>query len=123
MVNIGPPTREEIHAAYAQGEEAVVALIQAWSEVLFALLEQQQETMAELQARTQTLEEQLVKSSRNSHKPPSSDGLKKPRPRSLRRPSGKKTGGQPGHKGHTLKAVECPDHVERHSGAVCPLPR
>jgi transposase len=119
MVNMSPLTREEIHAAYAQGEEAVVALIQAWSEALFALLEQQQETIDELQARTQTLEEQRGKSSRNSHKPPSSDGLKKPRPRSLRRPSGKKTGGQPGHKGYTLKAIECPDHVERHSVERC----
>jgi transposase len=119
MVTVPPLRGEEIHTAYAQGEEAIVALIQAWSGVLFALLAQQQETIAELQSRTQTLEEQRAKDSHNSHKPPSSDGPKKPRPRSLRRSSGKKTGGQPGHEGHTLKAVEHPDHVVEHRVKRC----
>ena len=119
MITVPQLTREEIHTAHAQGEEAVVALIQAWSGALLALLEQQQETIAALQARTQTLEGQQAKDSHNSHKPPSSDGLKKPRPRSLRRSSGKKTGGQPGHEGHTLKAVEHPDHVVEHRVARC----
>jgi len=119
MVTVPPLTREEIHTAYTQGEEALVALIQAWSGVLFALLEQQQETIAELQSRPQSLEKQRAKDSHHSHKPPSSDGPKKPRPRSLRRSSGKKTGGQPGHEGHTLKAVEHPDHVVGHRVERC----
>jgi transposase len=119
MVTLSLPTREEIHRAYAQGEEAIAALIRAWSGVLFALLEQQQETIAELQRRIQALEEQRSKDSHNSHKPPSSDGPRKPRPRSLRQPSGRKTGGQPGHEGHTLKAVECPDQVLVHPVARC----
>jgi transposase len=92
------PTREEIHQAYVQGEEAVVALIER--------------TIGELAARVGALEEQLAKNSRNSSKPPSSDGLKKPVVRSLRKRSGKKSGGQPGHKGHTLRAVEHPQHTE-----------
>ena len=70
MITVPLLTREEIHAAYAQGEEAVVALFQAWSGVLLAFLDQQQETMAELQAWTQTLEEQRAKDSHNSHTPP-----------------------------------------------------
>ena len=119
MVTVPLLTREEIHRAYAQGEEAIVALFQAWSGVMLALLEQQQETIAELQGRIQALEEQRAKDSHNSHKPPSSDGPKKPRPRSLRRPSGKKSGGQPGHEGHTLKAVERPDHVLVHPVERC----
>jgi transposase len=119
MITVPLLTHEEIHTAYAEGEEAIEALVQAWSGALLAILEQQQEAMAALQSRTQTLEEQRAKDSHNSHKPPSGDGPKKPRPRSLRRSSGKKTGGQPGHEGHTLKAVEHPDQVVEHRVERC----
>ena len=113
------PTREEIHAAYVQGEEAVVALFEARIGPLLVVLQQQQETIAAFESRIRVLEDQLAKDSRNSHKPPSSDGPRKPRPRSQRRPSGKKTGGQPGHEGHTLKAAERPDHVQVHRVGHC----
>jgi transposase len=99
------PSREKIHTAYQQGEEAVVALFE--------------ETLSQLVDRIQALEDQIAKNSRNSSKPPSSDGLRKPRLRSLRKASGKKSGGQPGHKGHTLRAVERPDYEQVHPVQVC----
>jgi len=102
------PTHEDIHVAYQQGEEAVKALFDA---LIAVVLEQT--------GRLQKLEDRVAQNSRNSGKPPSSDGLKKPAPRSLRKRSGKKSGGQPGHKGHTLKAVEHPQHTEVHRVKQC----
>ncbi len=64
------------------------------------------------------VEGKLAKDSHNSNKPPSSDGLGRKRA-SLRKRSEKKTGGQPGHPGHTLKMVERPDEVVRHRPLVC----
>jgi transposase len=56
--------------------------------------------------------------SRNSHKPPSSDGpAKKP---GLPKGPAKKSGGQFGHKGKTLKMVDTPDVVVVHHVASCP---
>ena len=64
-----------------------------------------------LQQRVEYLESQLKKNSSNSSKPPSSDGLKKPKPKNLRKSTRRKTGGQPGHSGHTLKRMDNPDHI------------
>ena len=58
-----------------------------------------------LQARVKALEGQQAKDSHNSNLPPSSDCFVRV-PKSLRQKSGKKPGGQPGHRGHHLQQVE-----------------
>ena len=74
---------------------------------------------AALRQRVQTIEEQGAKNSHNSHKPPSSDGLAKPKPKSLRPKSERPTGGQPGHPGHTLRMVQKPDRIVPHRLERC----
>ncbi|AKB42832.1 Mobile element protein [Methanosarcina sp. Kolksee] len=65
----------------------------------------------DLTERLQVLEFRLNQNSRNSSKPPSSDYISKgkPNPKSLRKQSGKKPGGQEGHPGTTLEMVDNPD--------------
>lgn len=71
-----------------------------------------------LQERVKALEERQAKDSHNSSLPPSSDRFVRP-PKSLRRPSGKKAGGQKGHQGHHLSQVEQPDTVLVHAVERC----
>lgn len=57
--------------------------------------------------------------SSNSSKPPSSDGYRKPSPRSLRVKTGRKRGGQPGHPGHSLVVPHEPDAFVDHYPEGC----
>src|SRR5213082_2611562 len=75
--------------------------------------------IVEQDARIAELERRLAASSRNSSKPPSSDGLGKPAPKSLRGRSGRKPGGQPGREGRTLRQVVVPDEVVVHEPGAC----
>src|SRR3954463_13795402 len=75
--------------------------------------------IAEQDARIAELKRQLAASSRNSSKPPASDGLDKPAPKSLRGRSGRKPGGQPGREGRTLRQVAVPDEVVVHQPGAC----
>jgi transposase len=106
-------TSSQDDAPAASGGEAVIAALQAENTLLRA------ENTA-LMARIAELERRLGLNSSNSGKPPSSDGLKKPaRVSSLREPSGKKTGGQKGHPGETLRRTETPDVTIDHFPAAC----
>src|SRR5713101_3481891 len=71
-----------------------------------------------LQERIKTLERQQAKDSHNSSLPPSADRSVSV-PKSLRQKSGKKPGGQHGHRGHHLKQVESPDVVLVHTVEQC----
>jgi transposase len=81
-------------------------------------IKQMQEQITALSERVQALEAQLVKNSRNSHLPPSSDRFVR-QPKSLRKKSGKKPGGQEGHPGKTLLFSSTPDEVVSHPLDQC----
>lgn len=73
-------------------------------EVLKGLVVALTQEITELKAR-------LNKNSKNSNKPPSSDGPKKGTVKNSRVPTDKKTGGQPGHEGKTKQLSSSPDTV------------
>jgi transposase len=107
--------REEILAVYAAGPEAVVAMVEG-------LVAQFNTRIAHLEGEVAQLRDEvarLKRNSRNSSKPPSSDGYQKPSPKSLRKRKGKKSGGQKGHPGNTLQAVKKPDEFVKHRVKTC----
>jgi transposase len=104
-VNLDRPSYEQL---------AVLVVEQA------AVIEGLRAEVVGLKAQVADLERRLAQNSRNSSRPPSSDGLAKPpATKSLRRPSGRKPGGQPGHNGGHLAQVVVPDEVVDHRPVVC----
>ncbi len=102
---------EELESIVADRDREIVelrAIVRAQAAQIASLTA----TVATLTAKVAALEERLAKSSRNSSSPPSSDGPQK-KPRSTKKPSGRKPGAQPGHKRHerTLVPVEEVDRV------------
>lgn len=73
-----------------------------------------------LQSQIEALHARFALNSQNSSKPPSTDGFQKPAPKSLRKKSTRKSGGQLGHPGRTLVQVKNPDHVVIHPLEKCP---
>ena len=100
--------------------EEVFKIVATMGETI-SLLMVQVETLGNqvqtLEAEIKELKARLNKNSKNSNKPPSTDEFIKPK--SQRKKSGKKTGGQKGHKGHTLKMSETPDEVIIHRPEGC----
>jgi len=106
-------SRQQIEAAYRQGLDAVVALVEGMHDQIAHL----QRYGAALEKRLADLEARLGQNSDNSSWPPSSDVMRKKPP--ARSPTGKPTGGQPGHEGHRLEMVACPDLVVEHTPGHC----
>ena len=92
-------TREEILALCASNPEVIAYILSLESQI------------KELTEKLIVLESRLNQNSRNSSKPPSTDFFvkEKPNPKSRRKKSGKKPGGQEGHPGSTLDMVNDPD--------------
>ena len=82
--------------------------------LLWSMLQSQAKQIVALQAQVADLQSKRNKNSRNSSKPPSSDGLNKPAPKSLRIAGQNPTGGQKGHPGSTLCQAAQPDKIVIH---------
>jgi transposase len=78
-----------------------------------------EEKIEKLEAKIKELEDQISRNSKNSSKPPSTDEFDKPSPKSRRKKSGLKAGGQKGSKGNNLKMVENPDRYVPHRVTEC----
>ncbi|MDQ7795119.1 MAG: IS66 family transposase [bacterium] len=130
--------RKEILAVYEEGPNAVVRLVESLVATISSLEEQFSAEVADLRTqvaalkeknerlecenrdltdRVRDLEARLKMNSRNSSKPPSSDGfMKTPQ---QRKKTGKPPGGQKGHKGHTLSMVDYPNEIITHAPGRC----
>ena len=121
-------TTEEEVIALRQEKQALQERVRVQQEQLEAqqaVIQQQQHVIEELQKQTaeladhvHALQERLKKESQNSHLPPSSDRFHR-QPKSLRKSSGKKPGGQAGHPGSTLLLSPSPDQVLVHAVERC----
>jgi len=76
-------TREDALAIYHAGPETVVRVLLEMDARIHAL----EQRVEDFQAQVRQLQDQLAKNSRNSSKPPSTDGFQKPAPKSLREKS------------------------------------
>jgi hypothetical protein len=88
-------TEDEVRAVVRLDEDAIVALVM-----------QLQAQVQMLSEQVAVLQRQVNANSQNSNKPPSSDGYQKPPPKSLRKKSGRRSGGQKGHPGPGHKAAD-----------------
>ncbi len=88
-----------------QAKDTEISILRAQAETL-------RTEVAELRGR-------LAQNSRNSSRPPSSDGLGRPAPKSLRKKTGRKPGRPKGQPGATMELTGHPDHVLRHEPSAC----
>jgi transposase len=84
-----------------------------------AEVDELRELVVQLRAQVADLAAQVRQNSKNSSRPPSSDGLGKPAPRSLRKKTGRKPGRPKGQPGATMQLTDQPDHVLGHEPSCC----
>ena len=122
------PDTSRVPGEAASSDEVIAALRAANSRLrellaekdeIIAGLQAQAAKVTELEARVEALAAQVKQNSKNSSKPPSSDGLAKPEPRSLRKKTGRKPGRPKGQPGATMELTDNPDRVVRHEPAAC----
>lgn len=101
----------------------MIAGLQALNEVQATQIVTMDQLIAALQAEVAILKNNVPppvkKNSNNSHLPPSQDQNRPQKNQSLREPTDRKPGGQPGHQGTTLQCRTQVDETIRHSPGQC----
>lgn len=113
-MNALPP----LHTLSSEQKDMLILALWEENQVLKSYVAKLEKRITELEEEVQDLKNKLGSNSQNSHKPPSSDGLKKIMP--IREKSSRKSGGQFGHKGHTLKLSDKPDKIIEYQINACP---
>jgi transposase len=80
---------------------------------------QLREQVEQLRREVADVAARVKQNSKNSSRPPSSDGLGKPAPKSLRKSTGRRPGRPKGQPGATMELTDHPDHVIRHEPGSC----
>jgi transposase len=114
----GPPDPDQQQREIDSLSEHIGRL-QAQNERLRAEVSDLQGHNRRLRRRNAELEALVAKDSHNSSRPPSTDPPWAKRTRSLRRPSGRRPGGQAGHYGETLRLAAQPNRVVEHRPQEC----
>jgi transposase len=109
----------EAYSSLPEACRSYITFIEATNKQKQITIDQHEIVIQQLQFRVKGLEASLAKDSTNSSKPPSSDGLKKKKTKSLRGKSGKKQGAQHGHAGKCLSQVANPNFIVPHAPSSC----
>jgi hypothetical protein len=102
--------------AVIEAKDTEIAALRASHQAQLGALRAQVTALA---AEVAELRARLGQNSRNSSKPPSSEGLAKPAPRSLRKKTGRRPGRPKGQPGATLEMTDHPDAVQTHEPGRC----
>ena len=117
-----PVTAETIEKLLRRIDE-LLASVKDLTKRLEEARQQHEIDVAKMDALEKKIEElttrKVKKDSHNSSMPPSSDGYAKPAPKSLREKSGKKAGGQIGHKGSGMQIKMEPTEVRQYLPGQC----